>query len=86
MKMTIFLFSFLTNKGNVDNATYLNVYSSIFSVLQELNIDGYNVEGLQDTSEALIKDKIHAKEVKFNIPNINIAYKMNVRKHQQLTP
>eukprot|EP01018_Ginkgo_biloba_P038819 Gb_06427 [translate_table: standard] len=85
-KLAITVFSFPPDKGNVGTAAYLNVFSSIFSVLQALKSDGYNVEGLPDTSEALIEDIIHDKEAKFSSPNLNIAYKMNVREYQQLTP
>lgn len=85
-KIAITVFSFPPDKGNVGTAAYLNVFASIFSVLQELKKDGYNLEGLPDTSEALIEDIIHDKEAKFSSPNLNIAYKMNVREYQQLTP
>lgn len=84
-KVAITVFSFPPDKGNVGTAAYLNVFSSIFSVLQDLQKDGYNVEGLPDTPELLIEDIIHDKEAKFNSPNLNIAYKMNVREYQQLT-
>lgn len=85
-KLAITVFSFPPDKGNVGTAAYLNVFSSIFSVLKDLKKDGYNVEGLPETSEALIEDVIHDKEAQFNSPNLNIAYKMNVREYQQLTP
>ena len=84
--IAITVFIFPPDKGNVGTAAYLNVFASIFSVLQELRKDGYNLEGLPDTSEALIEDIIHDKEAKFSSPNLNIAYKMNVREYQQLTP
>nr|CAD1844184.1 unnamed protein product [Ananas comosus var. bracteatus] len=85
-KLAITVFSFPPDKGNVGTAAYLNVFSSIFSVLRDLKKDGYNVEGLPDTPEALIEDVIHDKEAKFSSPNLNIAHKMSVREYQQLTP
>ncbi|KAG6743858.1 hypothetical protein POTOM_052561 [Populus tomentosa] len=85
-KLAITVFSFPPDKGNVGTAAYLNVFSSIFSVLKELQKDGYNVEGLPETSEALIEDIIHDKEAQFSSPNLNIAYKMGVREYQSLTP
>lgn len=85
-RVAITVFSFPPDKGNVGTAAYLNVFSSIFSVLKELKEDGYNVEGLPETAEALIEDVIHDKEAKFSSPNLNIAYKMNVREYQKLTP
>ena len=77
-KLAITVFSFPPDKGNVGIAAYLNVFSSIYSVLKELHRDGYNVEGLPETSEALIEDVIHDKEAQFSSPNLNIAYKMGV--------
>ncbi|GAU24246.1 hypothetical protein TSUD_23830 [Trifolium subterraneum] len=85
-KLAITVFSFPPDKGNVGTAAYLNVFSSIFSVLKELQGDGYNVEGLPETSEALIEDILHDKEAQFSSPNLNIAYKMNVREYHALTP
>ncbi|XP_061348896.1 magnesium-chelatase subunit ChlH, chloroplastic [Gastrolobium bilobum] len=85
-RLAITVFSFPPDKGNVGTAAYLNVFSSIFSVLKDLQRDGYNVEGLPETSEALIEDVLHDKEAQFSSPNLNIAYKMNVREYQSLTP
>ncbi|KAM2584692.1 hypothetical protein TB2_045646 [Malus domestica] len=85
-KVAITVFSFPPDKGNVGTAAYLNVFASIFSVLQELKRDGYNVEDLPETSEALIEDVIHDKEAQFSSPNLNAAYKMGVREYQSLTP
>nr|KYP70515.1 Magnesium-chelatase subunit H [Cajanus cajan] len=85
-KLAITVFSFPPDKGNVGTAAYLNVFSSIYSVMKELKRDGYNVEGLPETPEALIEDVIHDKEAQFSSPNLNIAYKMSVREYQNLTP
>ncbi|KAL5810456.1 hypothetical protein ACOSQ4_027024 [Xanthoceras sorbifolium] len=85
-KLAITVFSFPPDKGNVGTAAYLNVFSSIFSVLKDLQREGYNVEGLPETSEALIEEIIHDKEAQFSSPNLNIAYKMGVREYQTLTP
>nr|CAA51664.1 protoporphyrin IX:Mg Chelatase [Antirrhinum majus] len=85
-RVAITVFSFPPDKGNVGTAAYLNVFASIFSVLKDLKKDGYNVEGLPETAEALIEEIIHDKEAQFNSPNLNIAYKMNVREYQALTP
>ena len=49
------MFSFPPDKGNVGTAAYLNVFASIFSVLNDLKNDGYNVEGLPETPELLIE-------------------------------
>ncbi|KAG4927867.1 hypothetical protein JHK85_054353 [Glycine max] len=85
-KLAITVFSFPPDKGNVGTAAYLNVFASIYSVMKELKKDGYNVDGLPETPEALIEDVIHDKEAQFSSPNLNIAYKMSVREYQNLTP
>ncbi|KAL6653188.1 hypothetical protein ACP70R_012113 [Stipagrostis hirtigluma subsp. patula] len=84
-RLAITVFSFPPDKGNVGTAAYLNVFSSIYSVLKDLKKDGYNVEGLPDTPEALIEEVIHDKEAQFNSPNLNVAYRMNVWEYQALT-
>ena len=78
-RVAITVFSFPPDKGNVGTAAYLNVFASIFSVLKDLQRDGYNVDGLPETSEALIEDILHDKEAQFSSPNLNVAYKMGVR-------
>ncbi|KAM1056933.1 hypothetical protein ACFX13_031034 [Malus domestica] len=80
-KVAITVFSFPPDKGNVGTAAYLNVFASIFSVLQELKRDGYNVEDLPETLEALIEDVIHDKEAQFSSPNLNAAYKMGGKQY-----
>lgn len=85
-KVAITVFSFPPDKGNVGTAAYLNVFASIFSVLKDLERDGYNLEGLPESSEALIEDVLHDKEAQFSSPNLNVAYKMSVREYQKLTP
>ncbi|XP_078436218.1 magnesium-chelatase subunit chlH, chloroplast, putative / Mg-protoporphyrin IX chelatase, putative (CHLH) [Wolffia australiana] len=85
-KLAITVFSFPPDKGNVGTAAYLNVFSSIFSVLKDLQSDGYDVSGLPESAEQLIEDVIHDKEAKFSSPNLNVAYKMPVREYQKLTP
>ncbi|MCL7043489.1 hypothetical protein MKW94_020862 [Papaver nudicaule] len=85
-KLAITVFSFPPDKGNVGTAAYLNVFSSIYSVLKDLHEDGYSVEGLPETAEALIEEVIHDKEAQFSSPNLNVAYKMGVREYQKLTP
>ncbi|GMH23448.1 hypothetical protein Nepgr_025291 [Nepenthes gracilis] len=54
--------------------------------ITELKKGGYNVEGLPETSEALIEDIIHDKEARFSSPNLNINFKMSIREYQRLTP
>lgn len=49
------VFSFPPDKGNVGTAAYLNVFGSIFRVLESLQREGYNVGELPATGEELIQ-------------------------------
>eukprot|EP00271_Cylindrocystis_brebissonii_P014404 TRINITY_DN35755_c0_g1_i1.p1 TRINITY_DN35755_c0_g1~~TRINITY_DN35755_c0_g1_i1.p1 ORF type:complete len:1439 (+),score=315.55 TRINITY_DN35755_c0_g1_i1:313-4317(+) len=85
-KLAITVFSFPPDKGNVGTAAYLNVFSSIYSVLKGLKKEGYNVDGLPEKAEDLIEEVIHDKEAKYSSPDMNIAYRMPVREYERLTP
>ncbi|KAH7843049.1 hypothetical protein Vadar_012130 [Vaccinium darrowii] len=52
----------------------------------DLQRDGYNVDGLPESSEELIEEILHDKEAQFSSPNLNVVYKMGVREYQKLTP
>lgn len=49
------VFSFPPDKGNVGTAAYLNVFGSIFKVLQNLKREGYDVGELPESGEGLIQ-------------------------------
>lgn len=54
-KVAITVFSFPPDKGNVGTAAYLNVFGSIYKVLQDLKSQGYTVDGVPEQEEDLIK-------------------------------
>ena len=54
-RLAITVFSFPPDKGNVGTAAYLNVFGSIFRVLQDLQQQGYDVGKLPDSSDQLIQ-------------------------------
>ena len=54
-KVAITVFSFPPDKGNVGTAAYLNVFGSIYRVLQDLKAQGYTVDGVPEKEEDLIK-------------------------------
>ncbi|CAG9463514.1 unnamed protein product [Pedinophyceae sp. YPF-701] len=85
-KLAITVFSFPPDKGNVGTAAYLNVFGSIFKVLQNLKRQGYDVGQLPMTEKALIESVLHDQEAKFNSEELNIAYKMEVDEYQRLCP
>ena len=53
--MAITVFSFPPDKGNVGTAAYLNVFGSIYKVLQDLKAQGYTVDDVPEQQEDLIK-------------------------------
>ena len=53
-RIAITVFSFPPDKGNVGTAAYLNVFGSIFRVLQDLQADGYDVGQLPEDESALM--------------------------------
>ena len=54
-KLAITVFSFPPDKGNVGTAAYLNVFGSIYRVLQDLKAQGYSIEDVPEKEEDLIK-------------------------------
>ena len=54
-KLAITVFSFPPDKGNVGTAAYLNVFGSIFRVLQDLQQQGYHTGQLPADERALIE-------------------------------
>ena len=54
-KVAITVFSFPPDKGNVGTAAYLNVFGSIYRVLQDLKAQGYTLEDVPEKEEDLIK-------------------------------
>jgi magnesium chelatase subunit H len=85
-KLAITVFSFPPDKGNVGTAAYLDVFGSIYKVLEALKNRGYDVQDLPDTPEALMQAVIHDAQAQYATPELNIAYRMSVREYEQLTP
>jgi len=54
-KLAVTVFSFPPDKGNVGTAAYLNVFGSIYKVLESLRREGYNVGELPANGEELIQ-------------------------------
>ena len=85
-KVAITVFSFPPDKGNVGTAAYLDVFGSIFEVLQGLKRDGYDVQGLPNSSQELLEAVIHDVQAQYNSPELNVAYRMPVDEYERLTP
>ena len=85
-KVAITVFSFPPDKGNVGTAAYLDVFGSIYKLMEALNNNGYDVQGLPESSEALMQQVIHDAQAQYATPELNIAYKMSVPEYEELTP
>ncbi len=85
-RVAITVFSFPPDKGNVGTAAYLDVFGSIYKVLESLHNNGYDVQELPDSAEKLMLEVLHNAQAQFNSPELNIAYKMSVPEYEALTP
>ncbi len=85
-KVAITVFSFPPDKGNVGTAAYLDVFGSIYRVLEELRAGGYKVENLPKSPQALMEEVIHDAHAQYASPELNIAHRMSVAEYERLTP
>lgn len=85
-KVAITVFSFPPDKGNVGTAAYLDVFGSIYKVMEALAHNGYDVQGVPETAEQLMLEVIHDAQAQYSSPELNIAYKMSVPEYEELTP
>ena len=85
-KVAITVFSFPPDKGNVGTAAYLDVFGSIYEVLKALRDNGYDVQDVPESAEALMQEVIHDAQAQYTSPELNIAYRMSVPEYEALTP
>src|SRR5579883_1063301 len=85
-RVAITVFSFPPDKGNVGTAAYLDVFGSIYKVMEALQHNGYDVQDLPETAEALMLEVLHDARAQYNSPELNIAYRMSVPEYEALTP
>jgi magnesium chelatase subunit H len=85
-RVAITVFSFPPDKGNVGTAAYLDVFGSIYKVMEGLRDNGYDIQDLPESAEALMLEVLHDARAQYNSPELNIAYKMSVPEYEELTP
>jgi magnesium chelatase subunit H len=85
-KVAITIFSFPPDKGNVGTAAYLDVFGSIYEVMRSLKGNGYDVQDLPESAEALMQAVIHDAQAQYSSPELNVAYRMSVPEYESLTP
>jgi magnesium chelatase subunit H len=85
-RVAITVFSFPPDKGNVGTAAYLDVFGSIYEVMKALQNNGYDLQDLPDSPQALMEAVIHDAQAQYKSPELNIAYRMSVEQYERLTP
>jgi magnesium chelatase subunit H len=85
-KIAITVFSFPPDKGNVGTAAYLDVFGSIYEVMKALQNNGYEIQELPESAQALMEAVIHDAQAQYASPELNVAYRMSVEEYERLTP
>lgn len=85
-KVSITVFSFPPDKGNVGTAAYLDVFGSIHAVMKEMKTKGYNVGDLPETPKELMQMILNDVEATIASPDLNVAYRMTVEEYERLCP
>ncbi|MDX2272958.1 MAG: magnesium chelatase subunit H [Cyanobacteriota bacterium] len=85
-KLAITVFSFPPDKGNVGTAAYLDVFASIYKVMQALQGNGYEIEDLPASPADLMNDILHDAQAQYASPELNIAARIPLREYENLTP
>lgn len=83
-RVAVTIFSFPPDKGNIGTAAYLDVFGSTYRVMEGLRNEGYTVEGLPESAEALMEEILHDKEARISSPELNIAYRMPVQEYKDV--
>ncbi len=85
-KLAITIFSFPPDKGNVGTAAYLDVFGSIYRVLEEMKAKGYLIKDLPKSPKLLMESLINDPEALQGAPELSIAHRMSVKEYESLTP
>ncbi|MEP6920029.1 MAG: cobaltochelatase subunit CobN [bacterium] len=84
LKVALVVFCFPPNKGNIGTAADLDVFPSVWDVLQKLKADGYKVE-LPTSPDALREGLLGGNSERF-ASTTNVAYRMNSEEYRRLCP
>eukprot|EP00931_Biecheleriopsis_adriatica_P051723 TRINITY_DN3002_c0_g1_i3.p1 TRINITY_DN3002_c0_g1~~TRINITY_DN3002_c0_g1_i3.p1 ORF type:complete len:1457 (+),score=397.90 TRINITY_DN3002_c0_g1_i3:86-4456(+) len=85
-KLSICVFQFPPDKGNVGTAAYLDVFGSIFAVMKELKRQGYTIEDMPEDVEGLQKSILEDPEASYSMADLNVEYRMSVEEYERLCP
>lgn len=84
VKLAIVLFCFPPNKGNIGTAADLDVFPSVWDLLQRLEREGYRVE-VPATADELRERLLGGNSEQFGAA-ANVDYRMNVSEYLRLCP
>jgi magnesium chelatase subunit H len=84
LKIALVVYCFPPNKGNIGTAADLDVFASVFDTLQQLSIDGYDVE-LPNSADDLRDRLLNGNSGEFG-STANIAYRMAVDEYREQCP
>jgi magnesium chelatase subunit H len=85
-KISITVFSFPPDKGNVGTAAYLDVFGSIYAVMKEMKQKGYDVGDLPSNATQLMDMVLHDASAQLSSPELNVAYRMTVDEYEAKCP
>lgn len=85
-KLSITVFSFPPDKGNVGTAAYLDVFASIHAVMKEMKTKGYNVGDIPETPRELMELVLNDVNAQISSPELNVAHRMSVSEYEKLCP
>lgn len=86
-KLSITVFSFPPDKGNVGTAAYLDVFGSIFAVMKEMKAKGYDIgPKMPANAKELMEMVLHDVNAQITSPELNVAYRMSVAEYESKCP
>ena len=82
IKLAITVFCFPPNKGNIGTAADLDVFSSLWDILNQLKSEGYSVE--VPTSADILREQLIGGNAESFAATANVAYRMRVEEYRRL--
>jgi magnesium chelatase subunit H len=84
LKLALVLYCFPPNKGNIGTAADLDVFPSLWSMLNRLKADGYRVEAPASSDE--LRDLLLGGNSEMFGATANIAYRLNADDYRKVCP